>query len=301
MAAANTFLDSYFGVYSATTYEELLRRYPRIQKQLLILIEQGKISTTDPNKLTPNDIKEFVICQKKSGVKEVSTSHDLTAIKNLCLFINGNNCVDIAKMQFPTLFMRKRFVRLPVVERPQYNAILDYINNLSPNAPERLIRAAAIVGLSFGTGPRTSELINAKIRYLDSELRFVYYDHVKGQKTYGEPRTVPIRPEVIPSVKLYLKTRDSDSEYLFPNSRDGAFTTQTFRIDKSMIEEGCGVEFDFRKARRTYAQYLIDEGFPLEEVSIILGHSDTKTTERSYGRPRNDRVVRKVIDFWSKQ
>ena len=301
MAAANTFLDSYFGVYSPTMYEELLRRYPKIQKQLLILVEQGKIGTTNPSDLTPNDIKEFVISQKTKGLKEVSISHDLSAVKNLCLFINGNNCVDVAKTQFPTLFMKKRFVRLPVVEKPQYNKIIGYINNLSPNAPERLIRAAGIVGLAFGTGPRTSELLYSKIQYLDSELRFVYYDQVKGHKTYGEPRTVPIRPEVLPAIRLYLENRNSDSEYLFPNSSGEPFVAQTFRIDKSYIVEGSGVDFDFRMARRTYAQYMIDEGFPLEEVSIILGHSDTKTTERSYGRPRNDRVVRKVIDFWSKQ
>jgi len=301
MAAANRFLDSYFGVYSEGMYEELLRRYPKIQKQLITLTSLGKISTTDPKNLTSGDIKEYVIAQKARGIKEVSISHDLSAIKNLCLYVNGNNCVDVAKTQFPILFIKKRHVRLPVVEKPEFNEICGFINTISPNAPERMFRAAAIVGLSFGTGPRTAELLHAKIRFLDPDLRFIFYDHVKGMNTYGEKRTVPIRPEVTPALKNYLKTRCSDSEFLFPNSKGGPFVSQSFRTAKEMIVEGSGVCFDFRTARRTYAQYLIDEGFPLEEVSIILGHSDTKTTERSYGRPRNDRVVRKVIDHWSQK
>ena len=301
MEAANRFLDSYFGVYSAAMYEELLRRYPKIQKQLILLWEKGKVSTTDPHKLTPEDIKEYIVAQKARGLKDTSISHDLTAIKNLCLYVNGNYCVDTAKKQYPTLFMKKRYVRLPVIEKPEYDLIMQFINNISPNAPERMIRAAAIVGLSFGTGPRTVEILHAKVRYLDPELRFIFYDVVKGRTSYGEKRTVPIRPEVIPSLQLYLKTRTSDSEFLFPSRNGNPYVSQTFRVDKRMIEQGSGVAFDFRTARRTYAQYLIDEGFPIEEVSIILGHSDTKTTERSYGRPRNDRVVRKVIDFWSQK
>ena len=52
--------------------------------------------------------------------------------------------------------------------------------------------------------------------------------------------------------------------------------------------------------RRTYAQYLIDEGFPIEWVFVVLGHSSSKTTEKSYARPREDRVVRSIADSWSK-
>ena len=300
MAAANRFLDVHFGVYADGMYDELMRRYPKIQKQLITLFEDGKISTTDPRNLTPDDIKEFVLALRARGLKDVSISHDLSAIKNLCIFVSGNACVDIAKKQYPTLFMKKRYIRLPVLEKPQYNEVIGHINSFSASAPERFIRAAAVVGIAFGAGLRTQEIQHAKIRYLDPNLKFIFLDHVKGSGSYGERRTVPIRPEVAPALKLYLKERNSNSEYLFNNSSGGPFVSQTLRVDKELIADGSGINFDFRMARRTYAQYLIDEGQPIEYVSVVLGHANTTTTERAYGRPRDDRVVRKIIDSWKK-
>jgi len=298
MAAVNKFMNSYFGVYSEGTYKELQRRYPKIAKQLIALEEKGKIASTDPRKLTPEDIKEYVLSQRAKGLKDGSINHDLGSLKNLCLYVSGNNCVETARKQYPYMFVQKRRVRLPVTEKPEYNKLVKFANGLYPGGDPRVIRATAESMLAYCAGLRTQELQHSKVRNLDKDFRYIFLEHVKGMGTYGTARTVPIRPEIKHIMTVYLSIRDSDSEFIFPN-KDGTYlSTNALGVDRRIVEEEIGVRYDYRKARRTYAQYLIDEGFLVDEVAIILGHTSSRTTEAAYARPRDDRVVRKVIDAW---
>jgi len=207
MAAVNRFMDAYFGVYSEGMYDELLRRYPKINKQLMQLQKEGKIKSLNPEDLTAEDIKQFVVALLSRGLKDTSISHDLSAIKNLCMYVSGNNCVEVARSKYPMLFSKRRTVRLPVIEKPQFREIVDYCDALTERSPERLIRAAAIVMFAFGSGARTQEIQHAKVRYVDPEFRYVFFDHVKGMDTYGVQRTAPIRTEAEKALRLYLKVR----------------------------------------------------------------------------------------------
>jgi Site-specific recombinase XerD len=300
MAAVNRFMNTYFGVYAPGMYDELTRRYPKISKQLINLEEKGKISTTDPRKLTEEDIKEFIIYQRSRGLQDTSISHDLSAIKSLCMYISGNNCVDIARAKYPLLFKKKRHIRLPVTERVDFQKLVEFSHTLSPSSPFRLVRACAESMFAYGSGSRTQEIQFAKAKYLDANLKYIFFDHVKGMHTYGETRTAPIRPEARYILEVYLSVRDPQSEYLFHNNKGESLATNTLGNDRQMIVKATGVEFDYRTSRRTYAQYLIDEGVSIELVAVILGHVSSKTTEMSYARPRDDRVVRHVIDLWDK-
>jgi len=299
MAAVNSYLDDYFGVYAEGMYDELSRRYPKIHKQILYLYENGQISTTNPEFLTVDDVKAYTIYQRDRGLKNVSISHDLSAIKNLCLYMNGNNCVDEARKKYPILFPKRKHILLPVLELPQYTLLTAPLTGLSPAAEYLLIRAAAETMLVFGAGLRTQELQHSKLRFLDHEFRFIYLDHVKGMDSYGQERIAPIRPEARPMLELWRSVRDSRSEYLFPNELGNPLSLNTLTKDRNRIIKLTGIKYDFRMGRRTYAQYLIDEGIHPSEVAIALGHTSSKTTEQSYARPRPDRVVRKIIDHWA--
>ena len=56
----------------------------------------------------------------------------------------------------------------------------------------------------------------------------------------------------------------------------------TARTDKDIVEDEIGYHFDLRACRRTYGQNLIDSGVPVNQVSKILGHNNTATTEGYY-------------------
>ncbi len=70
---------------------------------------------------------------------------------------------------------------------------------------------------------------------------------------------------------------------------------------RSTVIAETGVTYDYRMCRRTYAQYLVDEGYPTDKVAVVLGHTSAKTTESAYAKPRSDRVVAEIISNWSEK
>ena len=300
MTAVNIFLDAYSGVYSEAMHSELQRRYPKIGRQLTDLWKQGLITTTNPAKLTAEDIKVYTVYLKKRGLATTSIQHDVGSLSTLCIFIAGNYCVQEARVRYPMLYPKRPTKRLPILERPQVDKILRSAGTLTAESNHTRIRAYAEVCFALGMGPRTQEIMHAKVEYLMPDLSAIFLDHVKGMGTYGQCRTVPIRPECRPILELWLKVRSpSSSPYLFPNSRGQPQVLQTLTRHRSMVIAETGVDFDYRTCRRTYAQFLIDEGMPTDKVAMVLGHVNSKTTENAYAKPRGDRVVAEIIKLWS--
>lgn len=297
-AAANKFLDSYVGVYSEGMWVELERRYRKLNHQLYWLWKEKKIESMDPAKMSAEDIKQYVLWRRSKGLKDTSIAHDITAIGNLCDFVNGNRCVQIARSRYPMLFAKKRKVRLPVIEREDFAKICKIADSHTETSNPLTVRKYAAVMLCLCAGLRTQELQYSKVANLSKDMTTLFLDHVKGMGSYGSERYVPVRRECFPIMSLWLQIRPEDSEYIFPAKDGGVLVTNTLRKGCREVVAETGVEFDFRKCRRTYAQYLVDEGLFIQEVSVVLGHSSTKTTESSYARPRDDRVIRKVVEMW---
>ena len=100
---ADEFLSAYIGVYAPGMWSELERRYRKLDRILVDLKRSGRISSTDPSQITAEDIKTFILYRRGQGLKDTSISHDLSAISNLCEFVNGNHCVTLARSRYPLL------------------------------------------------------------------------------------------------------------------------------------------------------------------------------------------------------
>lgn len=285
MAAARSFMKAYAGVYSESMMDELSRRFPRIAKRFEDLRRRGLVSTTNPAKFTADDIKEYVRERRSSGNRPDSIRHDVSSLNMLCMFVSNNNCVEQARVRYPLLFPRRSDKRLPVIERVDFDMIVAAAENLSKDAGIKRICAYAETVFALCTGPRTQELQHAKVRYLDTDLMTIHFDHVKGRGTYGQERTVPIRPEGRSILRRWLTLRDQNSEYLFPNP-DGNFRSlNTLTQDRNIVIADLGLNFDYRKCRRTYAQYLIDDGFPVDKVASYLAiHHQARRSIPMQGR-----------------
>lgn len=55
--AVNRYMKEYDGVYAASTYKELDRRFRRIERILTELRDSGEVSSCDPSKLMPEDVR----------------------------------------------------------------------------------------------------------------------------------------------------------------------------------------------------------------------------------------------------
>lgn len=294
--AVNEFLDVYSGVYADSTLKEYRRRYARLCRIMEDLRSQGKVSTLDPSRMVPEDVIALAVYLRKvRGVRPASLQHDVGALQTLCLFC-GNDAVRFARARCPQAFPKERKGRLPVVERQVFES---FVRRADLAPPERL-RAYAVVAFAFGTGLRPCEIRAVCVGDVSVPDRTVAVRRPKGSETYGIPRTVPIRPECLGVISrwiLSLRGAPEDSP-LFPNREGLPLSENGLRKDRVSVCAETGLSFDFRICRRTYGQYLLDEGYPLEYVSSLLGHTNETTTARFYGRVRPERVVKNVIQGW---
>ncbi|WP_430885870.1 tyrosine-type recombinase/integrase [Fusibacter sp. JL216-2] len=144
------------------------------------------------------------------------------------------------------------------------------------------LRDKAIVQLLFYTGVRVSELCSIRIKeidFLSHQLR------VCGKG--GKYREIPLKPEVVESIKAYLidrqKHKYSDSEYLLLGQRGAVGRDAINSMLVSLTKKGSFSErLKPHTFRHTFCTRLINKGVPLTTVSKLAGHAHIETTAKFY-------------------
>ena len=305
MTYVNDHMRRMKGACAETTWNNLFRRYRRMNKDIKKLHDEKKISTNSPKKMTVDDVHAYLMYRRSLNLSSKENSHDESALKKLFKFVR-NKAFDECLLDYPILKVRKKNVRLPSMDDKTYRKILEISKTLEPNDYRRH-RAYCLVLLCARSGARTKEIQFAEIHDLDTKDWTFDIIHVKGEDTYGEPRNVPINPEIRHIIESYLRLREErliaesgKSTALFPSnqSEDGFLAANTLRKIKSIVEVDIGEKFDFRKLRRTFGQQLVDANVDIESVSVAMGHSTTKTTEMSYARRRSEAANAKIKSCW---
>lgn len=158
------------------------------------------------------------------------------------------------------------------------------------NAPDREtavgIRDGAILTLLYGAGPRVSEIKDLNLDDLRFSGHDIYmYIHGKGMKE----RTVRLRSRAAAELKRWLVIRE---DIVVPGGELPVFvsvglskrmSTVTYNTILKKYAAMAGVKNErvfAHKMRATFASDLYDMGFAIKEISILLGHNSTITTER---------------------
>ncbi|MBR4503391.1 MAG: site-specific integrase [Candidatus Methanomethylophilaceae archaeon] len=141
------------------------------------------------------------------------------------------------------------------------------------------------------------------VSFMDGHM-IIHVVHVKGEGRYGEPRSVLLMDGVEDIVQHYLDVRASklaergkESRSMFPplNNSNEFYTQQGFCRMKACVEKEIGVRFQLRAGRRAFGQRLLDSGNRIEDVSVAMGHSSTKTTEGYYARNSENQVIKRIL------
>ena len=174
-----------------------------------------------------------------------------------------------------------------------------------------MMESHAIVILGLASGARHKELKEGKISDLslkNTGMEYYHIEHPKGEDTYGEVRDPPLRPECVPFLRKYLKIRNEmrakkpDNLFLFPalkDKLDGKLSTNSItEMVRSVGSDAHVKKLDLHKCRRTFGQMLIDEGATSEEVSVLMGHATTATTEKYYCRKKEKQASTSIRNIW---
>jgi integrase len=307
VTAMNILLAETAPYYAQTTHAERRRKFRRVFEILETLRAQERIQSTNPEKMTEDDLGEF-IGWLKANLDATTGAHYLKFLDEV-LQSKGNNVVSRLKVKRRHLLPRATAKSIRTVPVESLGTLLD--GEWALEVPWWDAVAKAAIALYSHTGLRPSELRLAKLKDLDlggGEIR-ISSPKGKGRWTDGTEAS-PVMPGCEHRLSVYLERRNEAllgagvayHDALFPflsaNGEVGYWSSAMWAKLKAHVELASGVAFRWKDFRPTLAQECKDAGAPIEAISKVLRHSSSNTTERYYARIRPESAFSQVRVAW---
>ncbi len=228
-------------------FEELINHYP----------------TTDIDKIDEKKIIAF--CRYLVIDRKVSASYQNQAINAIKFYYER---VLGGQRKFYHLERPNKEKSLPtVLSEQEVAAILKVTENL---------KHKAILTIIYSAGLRISELINLKIKDIDSERKQIRVTQGKGKKD----RYTLLSPKALILLREYFKIY-KPKEYLFEGQEGGKYTSRSVQafFKDACQKAGIKKKVTVHTLRHSFATHLLEHGTDLRYIQALLGHESSKTTE----------------------
>ena len=302
-------LKTAIGCYMNATKDYYAPTTQTVQKAILCSIEReyAMLRGKNPNlKADPEDwgepeVMAVMTAMRAKGLTHATQAQHLSVLKKLLEF-EANGILNKMKAKTPQIFPRSDTERKGSLTDDELAKVLKATEQEDGWTGECMRFAFAMYAY---TGIRQSELTSASITDLDMDAWTFKVSHPKGERTYGRQRVVPIPEPLKPAVKRFLRARETrlakmgmleTPPLVFPtNNPQKHVDGSTVDSWKQKVVARSGVRFSAHGLRRTYGQMLLNRGVNIETVSVMLGHSSTRTTEAHYCRKTADSARLEVI------
>jgi integrase/recombinase XerD len=264
--------------YSSST----MKTYRNEFLQLLQLLKKKPV-----NDLTPDDLRRyFVYCFEKLNLTENTLHSRINAIK----------------FYFEQVLGREKFFwEIPRPKKPSQLPKL-----LNEEEIERLFNALpnkkhkAMLFTAYSAGLRVSEIVNLKVKHIDSGRMQIFIARAKGKKD----RYVNLSPVLLDVLRSYVKTH-RPKEYLFESEATGfCYPARTVQQIFANAKHKAGIKKDvgIHSLRHSFATHLLDKGTDIRFIKDLLGHFDIRTTERylHVSKKQLVNIVSPLDDLWNK-
>lgn len=194
-----------------------------------------------------------------------------------------NSAINAIKFYFEKVLGGRR--KLYFVERPRKEKALPVVCSeeeiLQLLKSVENIKHRAILSTIYSSGLRISELINLKIKDIDSERMQIRVEQAKGKKD----RYTILSKKLLLLLRSYFKV-DKPNHWLF----EGAGSTKENPVQysvrsiqsilKAALEKtGIKKHVTVHTLRHSFATHLLENGTDLRYIQNLLGHESSKTTE----------------------
>ncbi len=308
------FLEGVDPYYGEATLRTMTRGLKVIHDAFLELRRDGKVSTTNPKKLTKRDVEMFLEWMKTRGTRN-GTGLNPTTRANYMLYLEnllkwvGNPVITQMRALHYIRFPQKVPSQVQVLSSEEIEELRDRLKDM-PGWTGSVARfMVAMYGYS---GLRRSELRRARLVDLDTEGWTIVVAHPKGENSWAAPGVAVILPPGREAVRTFLEERkeylsehgleghEALVPYVYRDGNMGYFTDGMWGSVKDDAQRYAGMPFKMQQLRASFAQMCKDRGASIEAVSRALRHSTTVTTERYYARIRPEDAFREIEDAFDR-
>ena len=245
----------------------------------------GEIPATN---LTTEHIKRYLLKCLTEGLKENTLHSRINALKYFYEQILGRE---------------KFFFDIPRPKKP-----LQLPNVLGEGEIARLFNAVtnkkhkAILFTAYSAGLRVSEVVNLKLKDIDSDRMQLFIERAKGKKD----RYVNLSLVLLDVLREYTRLCEPRPKiYLFEGQEPAsACSSRTAQKIFQMARNYAGIKKDvtFHSLRHSFATHVLEKGVDIRYIKDILGHFNIKTTERYLHVKREQliNITSPLDDIWKK-
>lgn len=154
-----------------------------------------------------------------------------------------------------------------VLSQEEVVMLLDATDNL---------KLKAIFMTIYSAGLRISELVNLRIKDIDSNRMQIRVEQAKGKKdryTLLSSKTLAILRKYVAEYK--------PKEWLFEGAENSRYSTSSIQagLKASLLKTGIKKRVTVHTLRHSFATHLLEGGTDIRYIQSLLGHSSGKTTE----------------------
>jgi integrase len=225
------------------------------------------------NKFSRREVQQWLNELKASGLADSTCSHYGKMLRQALNLGIQWELLEVNPIANIKLFSSDNRVE-NVMSTAQLKALLSTLNNVS----DRRKVASLVIKFLLFTGARVNEALHAQWADIDRKNRTWTVQATNSKSK--QRRSIPLNDAAI-AVLDELKSEDR-SEWLFTSPKGGG-TQRLTTISKvyQEIRKDAGLPWlRLHDLRHNFASMLVNSGRTLYEVQQILGHSDSKVTER---------------------
>ncbi len=138
------------------------------------------------------------------------------------------------------------------------------------------LKHRSMISLLYGCGLRVSELINLKIKDIDSKSEKIVILQAKGKKD----RYVMLPKSVLPLLREYFR-KYSPKVYLFEGGNDEKYSARSIQqmVKKAATKAKIQRLVTPHILRHSFATHLLENGTDIRYIQELLGHNSVMTTQ----------------------
>lgn len=217
--------------------------------------------------LTTEDVKRWLLKCLKEGLSENTMHSRINALKFFYEQVLGREKL------FLDIPRPKKHQQLPkVLGEQEITRLFNAVTNL---------KHKAILFTAYSAGLRVSEVVNMKLRDIDSDRMQILVERAKGKKD----RFVTLSPVLLDILRKYIQvSHPAPKVYLFEGQGTSGTMYSTRSAQKvfqmARYKAGIRKEASFHCLRHSFATHILEKGIDIRYIKELLGHFNIKTTER---------------------